>query len=239
MALTGSKSTILAANCLTLTQFGKPRLPEESKMNTRSNGDCIEHTGTVASVDVGPAVVVRVLVLVLVEVEVDVEVVVVVVVEVDVDVPVELLVWVDVEVVVVLVEVDDEVIVVGTGVVLVTIGATVVVRHVDDARSTLSWLLNNDEKSTVNTCAEIGSLAITFNSPTLMSLPTPTANTSTFATPFMALAAFARTVGVSCVCPSVTRITTVFTPSRCPRAVLASNCVRARSRAAPVAVPAA
>ena len=237
MALTGSKSTILAANCLTLTQFGTPRLPEESKMNTRSNGDCIEHTGTVASVDVGPAVVVRVLVLVLVEVEVDVEVVVVV--EVDVDVPVELLVWVDVEVVVVLVEVDGEVIVVGTGVVLVTIGATVVVRHVDDARIVLSWLLNNDEKSTVNTCVEIGSLAITFNSATLMSLPTPTANTSTFATPFMALAAFTRTVDVSCVFPSVTRITTVFTPSRCPRLVSASNCVRARSRAAPVAVPAA
>ena len=186
-----------------------------------------------------------VLVLVDVEVEVDVDVVV----EVDVDELVDVLVWVGsaVEVlavvvrvdVVVEVEVDVEVIAVGAGVVLVTIGATVVVRHVDDARSVLSWLLNNDEKSTVNTCVEIGSLAITFSSPTLMSLPTPTANTSTFATPFMAFAAFARTVGVSCVCPSVTRITTVFTPSRCPRLVSASNCVRARSSAAPVAVPAA
>jgi hypothetical protein len=188
---------------------------------------------------------VLVLVLVDVEVEVDVDVVV----EVDVDELVDVLVWVGsaVEVlavvvrvdVVVEVEVDVEVIAVGAGVVLVTIGATVVVRHVDDARSVLSWLLNNDEKSTVNTCVEIGSLAITLSSPTLMPLPTPTANTSTFATPFMAFAAFARTVGVSCVCPSVTRITTVFTPSRCPRAVVASNCVRARSSAAPVAVPAA
>ena len=88
MALTGSKSTILAANCFTLTQFGRPRLPDESKMNTRSNGDCIEQTGTVVNIEVGPVVVVRVLVLVKVEVEVDVDVLV----EVDVDVPVELLV---------------------------------------------------------------------------------------------------------------------------------------------------
>ena len=200
----------------------------------------------------------------LVDVEVDVDVLVELLVwvaaAVDVDVLVELLVWVaaavDVVVVVrVVVDVDVEVdvevdvdVVVGAAVVLVTIGAAVVlviigaavvVRHVDDAISALSWLVNKDEKSTVNTCVEIGSLAITFNSLTLMSRPTPTANTSTFGTPFMAFAAFARTVGVSCVFPSVTRITTVLTPNRCPRAVVASNCVRARSSAAPVAVPAA
>ena len=88
MALTGSKSTMLAANCFTFTQLGRPRLPEESKMNTRSNGVSDEHMATVANVEVGPAVVVRVLVLVEVEVDVDVDVLV----EVDVDVLVELLV---------------------------------------------------------------------------------------------------------------------------------------------------
>ena len=58
VALTGSKSTILATNCFTFTQLGRPRLPEESKMNTRSNGVSIEHTGTVVNVEIGPAVVV-------------------------------------------------------------------------------------------------------------------------------------------------------------------------------------
>ncbi len=38
MALMGSKSTTLAANCLTLSQFVVPRLPDESKMNKRSTG---------------------------------------------------------------------------------------------------------------------------------------------------------------------------------------------------------
>ncbi len=38
MALIGSKSTTLAANCFTLPQFAAPRLPEESKMNNRSTG---------------------------------------------------------------------------------------------------------------------------------------------------------------------------------------------------------
>ena len=64
MALIGSKSTTLAANCFTLPQFVVPRLPDESKINKRSNGVSIEHAARVVNVVIGAAVVVRVVVLV-------------------------------------------------------------------------------------------------------------------------------------------------------------------------------
>ena len=54
----GSWSTTLAANCFTCSQLAAPRLPDESRMKTRSKGATFAHKTTLAGlVDTTPAAV--------------------------------------------------------------------------------------------------------------------------------------------------------------------------------------